>query len=277
MKILATDLDGTLFYPKEKKDMISKENLFFIQNFIDNGGKVILASGRSIDYGKRVEEKISRPVSIIGYNGTCLYDEGKTILKRSIPNEDAKNLIKETFDTFKNFGVFLMSDRGVTVHLKYKSKFIRKLATMYYKSQKIYAECFSSDEKDYLEELEHGSIYKIMIFFGITKNAINKAKEANKILGASYENFECAWSGMVIEITLKGCTKANVLTSFIEEKKYDKEDVYVVGDSGNDISMFKHFHENSFCMSHSPSSVKKYARFTIDKFADLSRYIYQKD
>ena len=46
-KIIATDLDGTLFYPKDKNEMIYKPNLFFLQSFIDDGGKVILISGRS--------------------------------------------------------------------------------------------------------------------------------------------------------------------------------------------------------------------------------------
>ena len=39
MKILVTDLDGTLFYPKDKKAMICKENLDFVRNFIDKGNK----------------------------------------------------------------------------------------------------------------------------------------------------------------------------------------------------------------------------------------------
>ena len=60
MKVLATDLDGTLFYPKDKKNIICLENLKFIRDFIDEGNKVILISGRSFDFLKIVayfEEK----------------------------------------------------------------------------------------------------------------------------------------------------------------------------------------------------------------------------
>ena len=57
-KIIATDLDGTLFYPKDTKEMISKPNLFFLQNFIDNGGKTILISGRSHLYCQKTVKKI---------------------------------------------------------------------------------------------------------------------------------------------------------------------------------------------------------------------------
>ena len=50
MKILATDLDGTLFYPKDKKEMICKENLTFIRDFIDQGNKLVIVTGRSLAY-----------------------------------------------------------------------------------------------------------------------------------------------------------------------------------------------------------------------------------
>ena len=53
-------------------------------------------------------------------------------------------------------------------------------------------------------------------------------------------------------------------------------EIYVVGDSGNDISLFKAYPKNSFCMGHAPDAVKKYAKYTIEKFEDLSRYIFEK-
>ena len=71
-KILATDLDGTLFYPKDTKEMIAKPNLFFLQSFIDQGGKVILISGRSHVYCQKTVEKIGRPCATISYNGACI-------------------------------------------------------------------------------------------------------------------------------------------------------------------------------------------------------------
>ena len=50
----------------------------------------------------------------------------------------------------------------------------------------------------------------------------------------------------------------------------------MVGDSGNDIPMFKEFPENSFCMSRAPETIQKYAKYTIDKYEDLSRYLIKK-
>lgn len=275
-KIIATDLDGTLFYPKDTKDMISKPNLFFLQNFIDNGGKTILISGRSHSYCQKTVKKIGRPCATISYNGACIYDGEKLIYENTIKNDEAIAIIDEIYKTFKNHGVFLMTDKGLSIHLIYKSKLIRWGFKMYYKTQGIYAENLLPFESDYEKEVKEGHIYKIMIYFGLGKRMQNKAKEANTILRNTYDNVECNWSKNVIEITAKDCSKAKALKTLLESTNNLNNEIYVVGDSGNDISLFKAFPKNSFCMAHAPEAVKKYAKFVIEKFEDLSRYIYEK-
>ena len=45
-KVIATDLDGTLFYPKRRVRMIKSKSLKFLRRHIDNGGRLVLVSGR---------------------------------------------------------------------------------------------------------------------------------------------------------------------------------------------------------------------------------------
>ena len=275
-KILATDLDGTLFYPKDNIGMISKPNLFFIQSFIDNGGKVVLISGRSHSYIKKVINRIWRPCAGISDNGGCVYDGEKLVRSKAIPNDEANEIIEEIKNTYKIPGIFLMTENGLSIYLRYKSKFIRWLYKLYYKTTGIYAENLLSNEEDYYKELKEGKIFKIMIYFGLGKRKQNRAKQINTILRNVYDNVECNRSKNVIEITAKDCSKASSLLDLLSSMNASKDDVYVVGDSGNDISMFKVFQKNSFCMGHAPNAVKKYARYTIEKFEDLSRYISEK-
>jgi len=276
MKILATDLDGTLFYPKDKKNMICHANLFFLQSFIDDGNEVILVSGRSVDYGKKVIEKIGRPCAYIGFNGSCAFKNNEFLFKNTIDNKDAIKFIEEIGDSYKNYGVFLMTDRGVTIKIRSKSNLVKRFCLWGYRLSGVYSEKVQIGDDLFKKELENGNIYKVMLFFGFTKRKMERANEATKFLRNAYDNFEISWSTSVIEITKKGCSKANALEKYISERGLNKEDVYVVGDSGNDISMFKAFHENSFCLGHSPASIKKYAKYSIEKFEDLSRYIYKR-
>ena len=90
IKAIATDLDGTLFYPKEKKKMICEANLFLLQQFADKGGKICLVSGRSIEYGKKVINKINRDCTVIGFNGSVIYSGGKIVLKKKSRMKKAK-------------------------------------------------------------------------------------------------------------------------------------------------------------------------------------------
>jgi hydroxymethylpyrimidine pyrophosphatase-like HAD family hydrolase len=52
------------------------------------------------------------------------------------------------------------------------------------------------------------------------------------------------------------------------------DNVLVVGDSGNDISMFQAFPGRSFCMDHSLEDVKQHASFVIKRFSDIENYVY---
>lgn len=273
-KIIATDLDGTLFYPKDHKNMICNSNLFFLQSFIDKGGKVVLVTGRSVDYGHKVCKTIGRDCSIIAFNGACVFHENKLIKEVTIPNVEAKELIAKACLEYGLPGVFLMTSNGLFIHLKYKSKLIRLGYKLYYSSLKIYAEKIDITESSYEKELENGRIFKIMLFFGLGNKNKQKASNVNKIIREKYSNIEANWSKNVIEITGKGSGKALTLEKLCEDFNINKDDIYVIGDSGNDISMFKTFHEHSFCMSHAPENVKKYAKYTLDNFEDLSRYIY---
>lgn len=272
-KIIATDLDGTLFYPKDKVNMISAANLYFLQSFIDDGGEVILISGRSWDFCQKVIEKIGRKVSVISYNGGCVFDGEKLIKSEVIDNNVVSEIIEEVARDYHNTGVFLMSKKGLTVKLKYKSKLMKTLYRNWYRGQKALAENYIDGYDVFDEELKNGTIYKFMLFFGLGKRNRQKAGKVTSILREKYDHIEANWSENVVEITGKGVIKANSLRELCKLKGYKDEDVIVVGDSGNDISMFKEFPENSFCMNHAPESVKKYAKYTLNKFEDLCRYI----
>ena len=140
----------------------------------------------------------------------------------------------------------------------------------------IYAEKIASNDYNLEDTLKNTEIYKIMLFVGITKKKINQAREMNKVFRNAYSNLESSWSNEVIEVTLKGSSKGEAVKEYCQLKQISPDEIAVVGDSGNDISMFKEYQDNSFCMSHAPKSIQKYAKFTIDKFEDLSRYLLKK-
>ncbi len=275
-KIIVTDLDGTLFYPKDRINIVYKKNLFFVQSFIDNGGKLVIASGRSLLFGKKVQKAIDRNIDIIAYNGACIYSNNKIIDYNVIDNEVAKNIIDDIFSDYKVLCVALMSDDGMYVKTRNDSKFLGFVYKIYYKYQNQLAEKSFLKKEEYENALKNKKIFKILVVFGGTKKADKRAEEATDILNNSYDNIEAAWTHYSIEITAKNIIKGGAIEKYCELNNINKENIFVVGDSGNDITMFKKFHEHSFVMKKAPKSVKRFAKYVINKFEDLSRYIYEK-
>lgn len=274
-KVIATDLDGTLFYPKRRIRMITKKSLAFLRRHIDNGGRVVIVSGRNSTYLKKVRDKIDRPVDMIGCNSAFIVANDEFIKNVTFEAESITRILKEIDETYHPRGYLVMSEDGHFISQ-------RKFDTLFYKVgyalwnafEGTYKEPFRVDTKLFNEILESGKARKIMVFFGIGKKNVASSKEANKGIREKYSNeLEASWSNEFIELSPFGCSKSEGLKYYLDYLKIKHSDIYVVGDSGNDISMFNSFPEHSFCMDHASLSVSKYAKHTLKRFADLEKYI----
>lgn len=274
-KVIATDLDGTLFYPKKRVRMVSTKTLKFLRRFHDDGGKIILVSGRNSSYLERVAKKIDRPCDMIGCNSSIIISNNKPIREAYFDNARLKEILDDIEKTYHSKTFFIMNDKNQFIM---RDSFESRLYSIGYALwnffQGVYREPFLVSKSEFEKVLENGKIRKIMIFFGIGKKNVQASKEANKGIFEKYKDeVEPSWSGEFIELSPYKCSKSEGLKYYINYNKINHNDVYVVGDSGNDISMFKEFPENSFCMKHSPLSVSKYAKHVIKRFSDLEKFI----
>ena len=75
-KVLATDLDGTLFYPRRKISMIAKRNYRMLEGHFAKQGKVVIVTGRNVPFSKKVAKKLMETTYIPGPNDclSLLYD-----------------------------------------------------------------------------------------------------------------------------------------------------------------------------------------------------------
>lgn len=273
-KVLALDLDGTLFYPKKKIKMIPKKNLLFIRKFIDQGNKVVLCSGRSMFYAKKVIEKINRDIDVIGCNSGFIYCNNEYVSESMLEAPLVGEVVKTLQEKFQ-IHVWLLMSKNCSLVIAGK---LNKLQTIGYKIvyalQGVYAEKYCISNDVFMEEINKGHIYKLMMFFGLGKKGRQRAYEATKYLREFHnEQIEASWCDNFIELTARDVSKSNGLLKYCKLNSLKKEDVYVVGDSGNDISMFETFKEHSFCMEHASHKIKKFAKYHIDTVADIEKYI----
>lgn len=274
-KLIATDLDGTLFYPKHRIRMISKKSLRFIRKFIDDGNEFAIVSGRNASFGFKVAKKINRPVSIVGCNGAFVYYHGKKIYSNTIKPEFAHEVLDYVEKTYDIKAFFVMSNENdFVLRNRYKTLLYKFGYFMWYWSQGVYREKFDTSKDKFYKIIDQNKAYKLMSMFGIFKKDKIIASLANKDIFKKFgDKVEPSWSNEFIEYTPAGTSKSTGLKFLADYLNISHSDIYVVGDSGNDISMFRDFSENSFSMEHAPLSVSKYANHVIKRFEDIEKYI----
>jgi Cof subfamily protein (haloacid dehalogenase superfamily) len=274
-KLLAVDLDGTLFYPKRIKKCIPKKNVLFLRRWIDAGNKVVLVTSRSSQFTGRLKEEIQRPVDFITCCSSQIIANDKVIYENWMPNEELAQILKKIEINYEPIA-FLMTTENHSCIIKYNRKvrgFFMFVYKLWWLSQFVYREPFIGDNNLFQQELKNGKVFKVMNFIGLRKNKAKISKELNKEFREEFPEIESSWTVKVNELTPKGCNKGNGVEKYCELMNINKNDVYVVGDSGNDITMFEKFHEHSYCMKRGHPSVRKYAKHTISRVYKLEKLI----
>lgn len=269
-KLLAVDLDGTLFYPRKLTRRIPKKNVAFLRKWIDQGNKVVLVSSRSYEFTSQLKEEIQRPVDFINFIGGQVRINDELVKDVWIDREPLKKVLKETAENYDILSYMIATNnRLIMSNTKGIGKFFKLVYEFWYSLQGKYREKYVIDNEIFNKQIEEELTYLVRIVFGLKKKNSIIAKELNKTLREQYPDIEFSWTDIIIEMSPKGCTKSESLNFYVEKTGFSKEDVYVVGDSGNDISMFEEYYEHSYCMAHSYSSVKKYAKHIISRVHNL--------
>lgn len=274
IKLIATDMDGTLFYPKQRIRGIPDCNKKFLRRYLDNGGHLVCVSGRNGGIIPRVERQLHHKISLIGCNGAYFKQDGKTYDKYPM---DRKKLA-ELFATFhRDFGVWLWMLFDEDDYLYCNTSNIPKwveLGFQYGNNMNLYfAEKLIRDDSLFLKRIAEHDNYKILMAFGLQEAGRRKAEQAApSIISRFGDSFEVAVSGNAIEVTAKGINKGFGLENYIKANGYTKDEVLVCGDSGNDLYMFDCF-PHSFAMAQSPDHFKSQANHVIKRISDLEDYL----
>lgn len=270
IKLLATDLDGTLFFPKKRAKLIPSRNKKFIADFVKRGGKVVLVSSRGDAFLERTRQRLGVPVDFIGTDGTWIQIDGKVVREDVFEIESCKKLLNELRRDYDPKMILISTREHPNVLTRTDvSKVTNLFHFLWQMVQGAYREPFIRSDNFFYQELNKGTVRKMMILIGITKANQRRAKEITEVLQKRYPDFEFVWLNQFIEITPKGCSKASGLSFYLDYLGISHDNVAVVGDSGNDVPMFQEFYENSYCMKHAPAAVKAQAKNVIGYVSDL--------
>jgi len=272
-KLIAIDLDGTLFYPKKPISLVIKKNILFIQDAIKAGHEIVFVTSRNHEFVQKVVAKVGSPIDIISKNGSQIVYKNKLIQNTFVDNQIIQSIINEIITKFPTLLISIDTDQHTNLAFtESKQKWLFFIYRLYYLIQGNYREAYTLDNETFKQALSSEKIQRLLIYFGLSKKAKKLAHDESERLMKLYPQVEISWIQSLIEISDKGVNKANAILKILSLNGMKEEDVIVVGDSGNDIPMFKTF-EHAYCMSHAHPRVKKYAKYFVNHVYDLRKVL----
>lgn len=274
-KVLACDLDGTLLYPKPFKTIIPKKNLIFIRKWIDAGNRFVVVSSRGKHFMEWLEDEIQRPFDYIACTSALISINGKIVKDTPMDNKKLIKIVKVINDKYHPLAFVATSEPNPLVirNNSVSGFFLMILYKLFWYSQRKAKEPYVLSNEEFDRQIKKEKIYKLIVFFGIGRNKKTLSKQINNDLREMFDDVESSWSSIVNELTPKDCSKGSGLEFYCKYLNIKHSDVYVVGDSGNDITMFKPFYENAYAMKKAYPSVKKYAKHSIGKVYKLEKIL----
>ena len=251
MKLLATDYDGTLCYGYGD---VMPEDLDAIRRWKEAGNLFAVVTGRSgLSIHRELDKYDLNPDFIICNNGGLVFDgEGRRLSENYMETITAIDLVyamKEMDDVCS-----VMVNDGMARH---KICVNPQLEDPRYPGVKA---DLPEDEALSLPRYCH-----IVVSMTDSQAAEDMAEQINHFFGdhlAAYPNNTC------VDVVAKGVNKGEGLQFALSWADVDEEDVYVLGDSWNDLPMIEAV-PNSAAIVTAPEAVKAQASRTCTGLSEL--------
>ena len=265
VRIIATDLDGTLLNKKRKLTLIDKKNKKYIRSFY---GDIVLVSGRNPKFCAKVCNCLNIHHNFISLNGAVIVKNGNVIYRQSMKKTALNSLLEflESYYTHFELLIFDKYDRIISYspqkELKTKIKHLKSAI----KRGRLQDKIIVSNKKAKKVLESNIDIYKAIVY--VNENCEDMLSLISKEYNEHFEFFPNTHS---IEIAPKGVNKGEALQYLINTTKVKKDEVFVIGDGTNDLSMFNLF-KNSFTMNTAKNEIKAKSKHTISNFHELEKY-----
>lgn len=267
-KLLASDLDGTLIFDNK----ISQENKDAIRNFKEKGGVFAISTGRPFNGVEKVIEDLSiNPDYLILNNGALIMDGHNNIVHKE---HISYNIVEEIVNKGLKLKAYVAVETGFstyTIGITPNSDGnpltnIDEQFNNFYLKEKL-SDVPTKDEKG-------NSIKFTSITLFFKEGVIEKIQQACNSINDEYGSAVIAYRNQVfIDIVPKGCSKGSGVQWVAGNENIDIGDVFTIGDSWNDDSMFD-VTSNSFTFNYAEEALKEKTKYIVTTVAEcIEKYI----
>ena len=254
-KLLASDVDGTLYVD----DKIHDKSVEYIKKFRENGHAFLLCTGRNFGGIKYLVEEYD--IEADGYvlcNGSVVLDKNLNVI---YSEEIEYSTIKKVFEDSKNkneYNFYFADEENLYIIDGYYNNPILKVDGMEKKWNVI-----RISEEEFYKNRYTANIIGIEVIDKSIEKTEKKIKAIDSKLGDEVTAYRNKY---FIDIVPKDASKAEGISKVLDTYGVKDEDVFVIGDSWNDLSMFRKYNKNSYTFSYAEEELKPHASNVVDAF-----------
>lgn len=250
-KLLISDLDGTLLFPKGEKRIFREKDIEAIRQFQKQGNLVVINSGRTVSWlTEPLKDYIdwdyliaSTGAVIVGKQRCENTEEMKVVAQHAIRKNSLEKLLGK-----------LKGQKGITVQTL----------------QHVYA--WNPDNLYGMPIIPIASLGEIQEdIFGVSihfETDSEASKFATWFQKEQITDIACYQNRVDIDMVAAKCSKGTGIQELIAYLKIPMEQCYVIGDSYNDMEML-HAVENAFTFHDAPEEVRKSAKYQVASVAEM--------
>ena len=230
IKLIATDMDGTLLDPKGQVDLPRLEKL--LDQLEERGIRFVIATGNEIHRVKQLLGHLTERVVLIVANGARIF-EGNQLLQAQTWDDDMVNRTLEFFkgrECQEQFVVTSMNGGFVkegTVFTELENFMTPEMIELFYQRM------------NFVEELEShlfGGVLKMSLVVG-EERSDSVVEEINQLFNGSVQAVSSGYG--CIDILQSGIHKAWGLQELLKRWDIKAEEIMAFGDSENDVEMLQ--------------------------------------
>ena len=229
IRVIVCDLDGTLLNSGKR---ISEKNLKAIKAARAKGVFTTICSGRVPAMLEAYSKEICIEIPLIAANGGVIYD---TLAARQMYTENiSAKVIEQVLDFFKDY------DYGVLGSSGYFSKASKRIKRFIHYNEIAKSKGLKEYPLYYIDELNYNQMLSMDIFKVLVSTiSYEDTKKAKDFLDNQTNLTYTSSDRGLLDISAYGVSKGSGLSRLISIMGLSKENVCVMGDYFNDISMFK--------------------------------------
>ena len=230
IKLIATDMDGTLLDPKGQVDIPRLEKI--LDQLEERGIRFVIATGNEIHRVKQLLGHLTERVVLIVANGARIF-EGNQLLPAQTWDDDMVNRALEFFkgrECQEQFVVTSMNGGFVkegTVFTELENFMTPEMIELFYQRM------------NFVEKLEShlfGGVLKMSLVVG-EERSDSVLEEINQLFNGSVQAVSSGYG--CIDILQSGIHKAWALQELLKRWDIKAEEIMAFGDSENDVEMLQ--------------------------------------